>query len=92
MSLLTEVWNEMYGEAYRDYVVKPKLRAHNLLHYYLNTGKVKRLPCEIAGCKETKTEGHHPDYNEPLTVLWLCKKHHTEVHKHIAPVYSYVII
>ena len=27
------------------------------------------------------TEAHHPDYSQPLHVLWLCDRCHKEVHK-----------
>lgn len=37
------------------------------------------LPCFC--CGEEKVEGHHPDYSQPLSVVWLCKKHHSEVHR-----------
>jgi hypothetical protein len=84
-----EIWNEVYGKARHELVVLPQLRANNLLHYYLKTGKIKRLPCEIAGCKEVKTHGHHPDYNYPLEVIWLCKDHHNELHRYIKPIYAY---
>ena len=39
-------------------------------------------PCEI--CQSTiKIEAHHPDYNKPLMVVWLCKLHHTEIHHQV---------
>lgn len=41
-------------------------------------GSVKMEPCRV--CGENKSEGHHPDYNHPLDVVWLCRKHHREVH------------
>ncbi len=42
-------------------------------------GKLLRLPCSV--CGKTKVQGHHPDYNKPLEVVWLCEKHHRELHK-----------
>jgi len=37
-----------------------------------------KYPCEV--CGEENSEAHHLDYNDPLNVLWLCKKHHREWH------------
>lgn len=31
-------------------------------------------------CGSTRVEAHHPDYNKPLFVIWLCNKHHKHVH------------
>ncbi len=41
--------------------------------------KLIKLPCEVCGKK--KVEAHHDDYNYPLSVRWLCRKHHMEHHK-----------
>lgn len=30
--------------------------------------------------RETSS-GHHPDYNQPMKVVWLCRLHHKEAHK-----------
>jgi len=33
-------------------------------------------------CLEEKPiEDFHKDYTNPLDVIWLCKRHHTELHK-----------
>lgn len=44
----------------------------------LQKGILKRKPCEV--CGSTETEAHHPDYNRPLHVRWLCRPHHRRVH------------
>lgn len=43
----------------------------------LRKGTLKKEPCY---CGETKVEAHHPDYNKPLFVIWLCNKHHKHIH------------
>lgn len=48
-------------------------------------GQLQKKPCEV--CGELKVEGHHDNYNEPYKVRWLCKKCHTEWHKHNKPIY-----
>lgn len=42
-------------------------------------GKIKKGPCSICGTNEL-VEGHHEDYSKPLDVIWLCQKHHKELH------------
>lgn len=42
-------------------------------------GKLKKLPCEV--CGEQKSEAHHPNYDKPLDVMWLCRKHHADIHR-----------
>lgn len=45
----------------------------------LRDGKLSKLPCWT--CGEKNVQGHHPDYDSPLDVIWLCPKHHGEVHR-----------
>lgn len=58
---------------------KDKKIARYTLSNSLKRGILKRLPCEI--CGEVKSDGHHTDYTKPLTVRWLCRKHHLELHR-----------
>lgn len=51
--------------------------ARRQVSYALKTGTLKKEPCI---CGETKVDAHHGDYKRPLDVIWLCKKHHSEVH------------
>lgn len=39
----------------------------------------EKKPCEK--CGDTNVHGHHPDYSKPLEVIWLCPKHHREIHE-----------
>lgn len=58
---------------------KAKWAACDKLHTAVRYGKVKRGECAVCGC--AKVEGHHEDYSKPLEVVWLCKKHHVELHR-----------
>lgn len=44
-------------------------------------GKLIPQPCSV--CGHHKAEAHHHDYSKPLDVIWLCFKHHHELHGHI---------
>lgn len=50
------------------------------VHAALQRGALVRLPCEVAGCRETDTDAHHEDYSRPLAVNWLCREHHRQYH------------
>lgn len=56
--------------------------ARSYLGVYLRRGKIKAQPCVSCGAK---AQAHHPDYSKPLDVIWLCRKHHLELHKQKQP-------
>lgn len=58
---------------------KKKAYVRSFVGQHLRRGKIKKQPCEV--CNSEKSEMHHDDYNNPLLVRWLCRKHHLEYHK-----------
>ena len=72
---------EVYKSWYERYKQKNKIKfdARKVLRDSVYRGKIIRKPCMRCGSK-TMVEGHHPDYSKPLDVLWLCRKHHQELH------------
>gem|GEM_PF-2350842 len=47
----------------------------------VRSGKLVRPQyCQHSQCFETQVFAHHIDYNEPLAVLWFCRKHHSDIH------------
>lgn len=55
-----------------------KTKARQLVNNNIRSGKMVRGSCFL--CGEPKTDGHHLDYDYPDKVIWLCRKHHSEVH------------
>ena len=48
----------------------------------------ERLPCQHVSddgvvCGVEPAEKHHPDYDKPLEVVWLCRTHHGVVHRRV---------
>ena len=52
--------------------------AHGKVRRAVIKGELTPLPCFV--CGELKTEAHHPDYSDPLSVIWLCTQHHKDAH------------
>lgn len=54
-----------------------KDNARSYAGVYLRRGKLTRRPCEVCG---EAAQMHHEDYSKPLSVRWLCRAHHLELH------------
>lgn len=75
-SLRGRALKSAYLREYRR-LFRERARARAKLDYAVKVGKVVPTPCWVCG---EKAEAHHPDYSRPLDAVWLCPKHHREVH------------
>lgn len=68
-----------YREKYRE-----KDKAHNIVAEAVKKGEIY-IPDKCFLCEEKtkKLEAHHPDYAQPLYVIWLCSKCHHNIHKNM---------
>lgn len=55
-----------------------KYLAKTLVGRAVRGGKLPKQPCQE--CGDVKSIAHHTDYAKPLEVIWLCRKHHREIH------------
>lgn len=53
-------------------------RVYSKLARAVKCGVVQKLPCFV--CGNELSEAHHPSYDLPLDVVWLCAVHHKEIH------------
>lgn len=53
--------------------------AHNALRSAIKAGLIERQPC--VECGKPETDAHHPHYDRPIAVVWLCRKHHIAAHR-----------
>lgn len=51
--------------------------AQSKLRSAVLSGQIEKLPCFVCG---KSAEAHHPDYDKPLDVVWLCSSHHKQAH------------
>lgn len=64
----------------RQRAISPeKGRARGAVKAAIVAGRLSRQPC--VKCGNLKVEAHHADYSKPLDVIWVCPKHHRELHK-----------
>lgn len=62
--------------------VKARHRINKMVYYALKKGKlIKPEKCMICNSNEYRIEAHHPDYEKPLEVIWLCQKCHIKIHQ-----------
>ena len=70
-----------YKQYFKNWYLKNKNRknCHNIVDGALKDGSLKKKPCE--NCGILNVVAHHPDYNKPLYIMWLCRKCHSIWHK-----------
>lgn len=59
---------------------KRRKNAHRIVERAVRKGILIPKPCEKCGTNKN-VEAHHDDYDKPLDVQWLCRKHHFDYHK-----------
>jgi len=69
-------YNKKYNETKRGVA--------NILNRSVREGKIIKKPCQI--CGNEISQGHHFDYSRPLSVIWLCKDHHSMAHRKHDPI------
>ncbi|HHX0886510.1 TPA: hypothetical protein ACU6E5_004295 [Pseudomonas aeruginosa] len=83
--LKTERGRETSNQAKRRYIERNKVKgsAHNALNNAIRDNKLIKPPCCTApDCFNTKNiQAHHPDYEQPLSVVWLCSECHSKLHR-----------
>lgn len=52
-------------------------KANTAVSNAVRDGRLKKQPCMVCG---EKAVAHHPDYDRPLDVVWLCQPHHKQAH------------
>ena len=57
-----------------------RIRARQRVYYHKRHGNITPGTCEECGTKFS-VEAHHPDYSEPMDIIWLCSPCHRELHK-----------
>lgn len=62
-----------------DPIVRHKDRCRTFTTLAVQYGILERQPCEM--CGDAEAQKHHPDYNKPLEVHWLCLHHHSYIHR-----------
>lgn len=55
-----------------------RYKARNKVNNSKRVNNLLQPPCDI--CGNPKSEGHHATYRRRLQVVWLCFKHHREIH------------
>lgn len=70
--LATSRWRRSSREKKRSFANQEVARAKR-------RGLIAVGPCAACGATE-RIEAHHPDYDSPRMIVWLCQWHHKQLH------------
>lgn len=70
---------EARREIVKSYVKRfpNRKKANSAVSNAVRDGRLNKLPCFVCG---SNAVAHHPDYDRPLDVVWLCQSHHKQAH------------
>lgn len=75
-------WRQEHPESMRRYWQRQNLSLEHKvridLYLFMRRNKIKKGACVV--CKSSKVQAHHEDYSKPYEIVWLCRKHHEDVH------------
>ena len=76
---------QAYARQYRkNPVYRRQHDARLIINLLRRNGWIDVQPCST--CKSTeRIDGHHPDYDRPLDVIWLCRPCHVLLHHPLPP-------
>jgi DnaJ-class molecular chaperone len=76
-----EKYRERERKASSKRTWNPRMEARCILNMAIKRGSILRpLKCTTCGTSG-RIEAHHPDYNKPLFVEWLCPVCHGSAHR-----------
>ncbi len=79
----SRVWQkEAYGKRGK---FMARQRARVEVRHAIRRGELVKGPCEE--CGEKAVQAHHPDYTQPLNIMWLCHECHKLWHKNNMAIY-----
>lgn len=88
-----DICRHCYAEYCRRRYSRPDYQVHHRARVTANllvkAGIIIQEPCKL--CGDPNSEKHHPDYNNPTDVTFLCKKCHSELHVLERKVYAMAI-
>lgn len=72
-------YHRKYIKEYREEKEERKKSLCRMETYRLiKSGKIKTENCSV--CNSKDSQSHHTDYESPYHIIWLCIKHHAELH------------
>lgn len=74
-----------YGTGLTEQERKVRIWCRSTTNHAISRGILQRQPCLVCG---EWGEAHHPDYRQPLEVLWFCFRHHRHYHKMMDAIYE----
>ena len=76
-----------YAQRIKEYNKKIRIehseviKARAMVSNFLHAKKIEKKPCRV--CGTGRSQAHHSDYLKPLEIIWLCPKHHKQLHQNI---------